>query len=207
MHGWFQLQHRDNARGDAGLCERLQRWHRDDHVRVYCVARVRIQPVRSPCARATVCNPSSSACPCLHNLPSRGGCMWLLCARARREFVKLAKALKLKTVSYEGGPGYKVRLQYSTVQHSTIETRTLTAGGDTPRVTPLSRPRTLYHTLGLCGRYHHRWSSLLVRSHHCNPARTRFMLTAVRLQFANDVEGWWGAAWLCRSEQDDRERS
>ena len=27
---------------------------------------------------------------------------------ARREFVKLAKSLKLKTVSYEGGPGYKV---------------------------------------------------------------------------------------------------
>lgn len=26
----------------------------------------------------------------------------------RREFVKLAKALKLKTLSYEGGPGYKV---------------------------------------------------------------------------------------------------
>ena len=30
---------------------------------------------------------------------------WL---RIHREFVKLAKALKLKTLSYEGGPGYKV---------------------------------------------------------------------------------------------------
>ena len=63
-------------------------------------------------ANRNVCNSFGVSLLCSVLVVTRGGCCWYCCllawAHACREFVKLAQALKLKTLSYEGGPGYKV---------------------------------------------------------------------------------------------------